>query len=973
MRRSTPCPSLLVLSVLVFAAPVAAQPAHRVKDINPGGNTTWPYDLTASGGRLFFVADDGPHGPELWTSDGTGAGTVRVPGTSGIGRVFTGSSGVYFTRDAAALDDLWRSDGTPGGTALVTSGLDYVHESATVGALTYFATGNSTPAVLWRTDGTAAGTFQVFGDDGQEPRYVRQLVGSDGLLYFFAAGSSPVMTLWRSDGTAAGTWPLVGATASTSEERTLAPFGDHVIFAANDGVHGTELWTSDGTPQGTTLLADLVPGSEGSGPADMTVAGGRLYFWAGQSATGVELWATDGTTAGTGLVADVMPGPVSTHNGEAASVGGRLFFANGDDGGLWTSDGTGAGTVVLRTGLEPAGLTALGSRLLFFAGGFYADLWTSDGTVAGTSRVRWICPEGGCTEPRSLTRFGGLLYFLADDGVYGPQLWRSDGTADGTVRVAVVRPGETSSSPRDFQEIKGTAYFLTSTSYAPGETTLWASDGSGTGTVPVVTGLSRSSELTATSNRLFWVDDGHLYPPFVLMMSDGTAAGTGPVPFPPELTNVEQPVCTDEKAFFFERTGQGLWVADGTPAGTQWLEEFSAASGTGDLRELVPLAGNVVFRVQPVGGGAEIWRTDGTAAGTARVKALSTRPYPECGGARRLRRSVLFLADDGSTGCNVWRSDGTPDGTVPLGIVGAGSSAQMSVIGSARGFLVFTDYTELWRSDGTAAGTFLLRSFPTQALAMAPGAGTHEGVYFAVQSNGQPDTTQQLWITDGTVAGTVLLHDFKAGSENSRIASVTTANGRLLASIGDATVYRPSLWTSDGTPAGTVMVQDQAGASPGGLPFRGVTLFPGTDKWAGTELWAMDGHAFTASVRPTSLYVVTPCRVVDTRNANGFLGGPTLEARVPRVFPVGGTCGIPATARSIAANVTVTGATSDGLLRIHASDIGAPDATVVNFLAGRTRANNATIGLGSDAEFTIRFEAPYGEAHVIVDVVGWYE
>jgi hypothetical protein len=96
-------------------------------------------------------------------------------------------------------------------------------------------------------------------------------------------------------------------------------------------------------------------------------------------------------------------------------------------------------------------------------------------------------------------------------------------------------------------------------------------------------------------------------------------------------------------------------------------------------------------------------------------------------------------------------------------------------------------------------------------------------------------------------------------------------------------------------------------------------------------------------------------------------------AMAKRVFPVGDACGIPSTARAIAANVTVSDATSGGLLRIHASDIGAPEATVINFRSGQTRANNATIALGPDAEFTVRFEAPGGNVHVIVDVVGWYE
>jgi ELWxxDGT repeat protein len=369
--------------------------------------------------------------------------------------------------------------------------------------------------------------------------------------------------------------------------------------------------------------------------------------------------------------------------------------------------------------------------------------------------------------------------------------------------------------------------------------------------------------------------------------------------------------------------------------------------------------------------------------GTVLVKTLSSRATPDCAGApRRLGRLLIFLADDGSTGCNVWRSDGTAAGTVPLGVVGGGSFAGMNPLGSARGVLVFTNFTDVWRTDGTSAGTFLLKSFTSDALAMPPGAGTREGVYFAVQTNGAPDTTEQLWITDGSIAGTVVLHDFKAGGEDSRITSLTTANGRLLATVTEAVPpFAQSLWTSDGTPIGTVSVQQNVGAGGQGyapspaFPYRNMSLFAGTDPWAGTELWAMDGSSFTAPVRPASLSLVSPCRILDTRAAAGFLGGPALVANAPRVFPVGGACGIPSTARAIAANVTVSDATSDGLLRIHASDIGAPEATVINFRSWQTRANNATIALGPDAEFTVRFEASTGtgEVHVIVDVVGWYE
>jgi len=125
---------------------------------------------------------------------------------------------------------------------------------------------------------------------------------------------------------------------------------------------------------------------------------------------------------------------------------------------------------------------------------------------------------------------------------------------------------------------------------------------------------------------------------------------------------------------------------------------------------------------------------------------------------------------------------------------------------------------------------------------------------------------------------------------------------------------------------------------------------------------------------PLAYYTVTPCRLVDTRNAAGPWGGPALLAGADRTFAVVGQCGIPGTARAVSANVAATQSTTGpGFLTLYPAGVSLPLASTVNYGAGQTRANNAIVPLGAAGDLAVHCGQASGTAHVIIDVNGYFQ
>jgi ELWxxDGT repeat protein len=335
-----------------------AQGTVLVKDIVQGGGGSLPAMLTNVNGTLFFAANDGSTGVELWKSNGTPQGTELVKDispnlASSILTALVNVNGTLFLAlsETEAGAELWKSNGTAEGTVRVKdilmgpagsgpTGLTDVN-----GTLFFAASDGVTGIELWKSDGTPDGTVLVknirpdAAPESSPNSRPAMLTNVNGTLYFRATDDATGTELWKSDGTGPGTervrdiWP--GADSSTPDALTNA--SGTLFFSANDGTNGIEPWTSNGTEGGTALARNIAPLGTGSAPASLTARSGaaQVYFQANDGSSGAELWRSDGSLAGTARAADIFPGPSGSSPGSLVMLGSSVYFAaTGQTSGL---------------------------------------------------------------------------------------------------------------------------------------------------------------------------------------------------------------------------------------------------------------------------------------------------------------------------------------------------------------------------------------------------------------------------------------------------------------------------------------------------------------------------------------------------------------------------------------------------------------------------------------------------------------
>ena len=740
---------------------------------------------------------------------------------------------------------------------------EYINSSfpssfTSVGSTTFFKAKNHLGYELWKTDGTPEGTVMVLDIHYSTSGYqvnsnsdITEMISFNNLLYFAANDAIHGKELWRSDGTQSGTYIVkdIHTGSGSSNPSSLYVHNGVLYFSATNGSGGHKLWKSDGTESGTVIV-----GGEGYKPSNFSSLGGLLIYSAYRSnpdvaASGTankELFKSDGTAAGTGLLKEIHSGIVSSSPGGLTAYNNEIYFSAFDGSSgieLWKTDGTSSGTILFKD-INPSGW---GSPygFIFHNGYLYfsandenngRELFRTDGTSGGTVMIKDINTSGN-SNPQALTIFNGSIYFFANDGT-NTGIWKTNGTSAGTELIKHVPYASNSY----FYQAGSQLYFSSgSPNYE-----IWKTDGTTAGTTSLLT-FDYISEVYSNNNTAFFsADNGSVG--MELWKSDESTSGASLLKnlYIEDLGSTPNYFTTiGNKSFFAARSADnyGIYSTDGTPGGTSLVK----AVGNYPISTLFNFNNNLLFWGGNSFTGYELWKSDGTNSGTIQVKELKTGS--QSGGPSdfiMFNNNAYFSANGDDVGLELYKTDGTPGGTeIVLDIVPGSQSSYPSDFKLFNGALYFQGgaYSDkkLYKSDGTAAGTALVKEIRIEDKMVE-----HNGtlIFPAYET----DYNREIWKSDGTTAGTVLLKEINpTGSSEPRLLTKVGSQVFFVANDG---VNGAELWKTDGTASGTMLVKDINSAGAGSNPsmlidFNGTLYFfansSGENYEYDYDLWKSDG------------------------------------------------------------------------------------------------------------------------------------
>ncbi|AWH85653.1 hypothetical protein HYN59_11285 [Flavobacterium album] len=641
--------------------------------------------------------------------------------------------------------------------------------------------------------------------------------------------------------------------AGDSNPKDITKGTTKIFFSATEDIHGRELWIHDLITGETSMVKDINPGYEPSidNYPYFTVIGDILYFVTTPNmANGGALWRSDGTAEGTYMIKNFAPESVNDQVRELVALNGTIYFIgydniNGKE--LWKSDGTESGTIMIKDIYEGAGGSDISNifscnNAIYFTArdtthGY--EMWKSDGTPEGTFMLRDIYTGSGSSTFGKSIVLGNDFYFIAFNNIVGSEMWKSNGTTEGTQLFKEFVPG-TNGVSSNFDGIAINDYFVFMITYQSGSTQLWKSDGTLVGTSllrqinQAQDGFTTFSQFVMFDNVAYFTAGDSFYGYKQLWKTDGTVAGTQLVR---NLSSNIYELSATENFLIFASSATSTfpapWVSDGTPTGTNQLNNLDlTGDSSGELR-FIPVGNTIYFPASKgVSGGMELWKTDGTIVNTVLVKDIFHKYSGLTGGAAKtaypMNDKMVFLGSDGEYGLQPFITDATLSGTHivmqqnpqngPIAFWDEYSWPEKAFTKAGnklfyKGRKSETGY-EIFCTDGTEAGSQLVKDIrpgTAGSIGDATYSMEYNGVYY-FKANDEVHGNE-LWRSDGTEAGTYMVKDIYPGSSSGLTASnylniqnknYAVINNFLFFVAEDST--GEAIWKTDGTEEGTVKV-----------------------------------------------------------------------------------------------------------------------------------------------------------------------
>lgn len=645
-------------------------------------------------------------------------------------------------------------------------------------------------------------------------------------------------------------------------------FDGRHVFVANDRVHGSELWVTDGTAPNTRMLVDLCPGQCSGNPNNLYVEGSHLFFAGDDGKTGSELWRLPTGSDVPVQVSDLNVGAEGSSPARFSrisfvvnsSVVSRTFFtaARNDVGReLWRLNAGGSPNATLEFDINPgSGSSSIGKF------GVANSQVALTAALDGSTREFLLLNYSSTTAvPISVTSVGGFglssqrrlndelltlgaksYLLLTDLTTLDSELYASDGTTAGTVRLFTADQITQLTLQVTLNRVFGAAR-------NGGSTSLLVSDGTTAGTSVIGAVGIAPSAMVPLSNRLFFFansgSNGR-----ELFSSDGTTAGTGLfkdlVSGGGAVGNIVGRRSSNGTRAYFGFSDQ-LWITDGTVANTIEVSGSAISGSAGAITAILPTTGQsalVGFANQEFVAG-EPFFTSGTAISTVALGNLASEvgdSFPTAISVDNGR--LIFVASVPNQASN-GRSMPLLGG--PIEALGSLSSSQGGVHFGKRWLRASGGAT---LTNGLPSGTTTLTGFNAElfgADCMVERGGL---VHFIATSTGG-STAYEIWQSDGTQAGTVPVTALSTTANN--VLGICDASFRTLVGLGDAVYFVGSLSSNSGLELLKLSGQNQVSqvaeirAGSNSADIRDMMalsdrfVFAANDGIFGNELWVSNG------------------------------------------------------------------------------------------------------------------------------------